>query len=459
MRVTELRDKYPVFEYKSFAWNAQGSNLRVHWEMEAGDLRYWPEVTIYDAGREARIIDKREVDNLVFHLGLAEIFSYWKATCSPTIEVSAGYLDEWQVNWWQDLLVKGMGQYFYENSIDFTEKNFLRYIVTNKGVIKHTSILSRKISGVLVPVGGGKDSAVTLELLSRRFGIGEVSALGMNLARAEGLTPSIERIVSAAGVKDLVKVKRRIDPLIFELNKKGYLNGHVPFTAYLSFLSLFCARILGYSTVVFSNERSANEGNLTYLGLQINHQYSKTFEFEQKFQEYNHKYLTNVSYFSFLRPLYELQTAKLFSQMDKYFTLFRSCNIGYKTDSWCCQCAKCLGVFIALYPFVKTEKLVSVFGHNLLEDRKLLPTAIEMFGAGKAKPFDCLGTFEETVVAFYLCMQRYPGKNLPVLLDYYKSRILPQHPKIEEVIEKILNGWDKDNNLPDDYKRVLKKIL
>jgi len=56
-------------------------------------------------------------DNLVFNLGLIELLSYWKATCSREIEVQTHNLDKDQINWWKDLIFEGMGQFFYENKI------------------------------------------------------------------------------------------------------------------------------------------------------------------------------------------------------------------------------------------------------------------------------------------------------------------------------------------------------
>ena len=135
-----------------------------------------------------------------------------------------------------------------------------------------------------------------------------------------------------------------------------------------------------------SNERSSNEGNLEYQGTIINHQYSKSFEFEKKFREYNEKYLSGVNYFSFLRPLYELQIMKLFSEMPKYHPIFRSCNVGQKTDSWCRACPKCMSVYLGLKLFIPENELNAIFGGEVRIDKEQL----------LARPFECVGTLEET---------------------------------------------------------------
>jgi len=70
------------------------------------------------------------------------------------------------------------------------------------------------------------------------------------------------------------------------LNAAGYLNGHVPISAYYAFYACFVAVLLGYKFVSISQERSSNEGTVDFHGLSVNHQYSKTFEFEEKFRKY-----------------------------------------------------------------------------------------------------------------------------------------------------------------------------
>src|SRR5581483_11987786 len=168
----------------------------------------------------------------------------------------------------------------------------------------------------LVLTSGGKDSAVTLELL-RQAGI-DFDCLLLNP------TPAALAIARQAGCGRTFIVRRSIDPKLLELNAAGYLNGHTPFSALLAFLGVTVATLNGYRRVIVSNERSAEEPGIEYLGYAINHQYSKTFEFETKFRDYCARHLrVGVEYFSLLRPLYELQIAKIFSRHPQYFPLFR----------------------------------------------------------------------------------------------------------------------------------------
>ncbi|MBT9148438.1 MAG: hypothetical protein DDT32_02212 [Syntrophomonadaceae bacterium] len=211
------------------------------------------------------------------------------------------------------------------------------------------------------------------------------------------------------------------------------------------------AVIFDYKYIALSNEKSSNEGNLKYLGQTINHQWSKSFEFEKKFREYSKKYLTkDVEYFSFLRPLYEIQIAKLFSKYPKYFNVFLSCNQAYKTASgtkkplktWCGKCSKCLFVFTILYPFLKEKGWLKIFRKNLFNDKKLLPLMQQLIGKRGFKPFECVGTKKESLVAFYLSWKKNKEEktSFPALLKYFQNKILQKYPNLEKESKKILNS-------------------
>ena len=243
-------------------------------------------------------IDKKRlgnIDNLVFHLGLIELLSYWKAFCSPEISIKCGSLDKQQIEWWKDLILNGMGEFFYQNRIDFRGSNFLKI---TSGLKKNNLFTGKLKSDILVPISGGKDSIVTLELLK------PVKCFGLNP------TSATKKIMKIAGCKKPIIVKRKIDKKLLELNRKGFLNGHTPFSAYLAFLTVFCGIIFNYKYIALSNERSSNEGNLKYLGKIINHQYSKTFDFEKKFRQYSKKYLgKDIEYFNKL--IKEIKSRKI----------------------------------------------------------------------------------------------------------------------------------------------------
>lgn len=412
-----LRKKYPSFIYQKYFWKISKRNLSIWFDFKIEpNLKFQPKVIIKNVNRERlNQIGEEILNNLVFHLGLIEILSYWKTTCSPEIVIKAGFLNKKQIRWWKDLIIKGMGQFFYENKIDFTKPNFLKIISKSNNHTKRTAVkkLSLLQNRILVPVGGGKDSILTLEKLKAQG-----NEIGCFLVNP---TEVMRKIVKVAKIKDLIIVKREIDPALLELNKRGFLNGHTPITAVLSFLSVLAAVLFDYKNIAFSNEKSANEGNLKYLGKIINHQWSKSLEFEKKFSYYCQKYLVkNINYFSFLRKYTELEITKMFTKYPQYFSIFSSCNVVLAKKlkrRWCGNCPKCLFIYTSLYPFLEKKQLLRIFGRDIFENKKLLLAMKSLTGEGGHKPFECVGTKKESKLAFKLSLEKAKKEGkIPYLL-------------------------------------------
>jgi len=303
-------------------------------------------------------------------------------------------------------------------------------------------------------MSGGKDSALSVQLL-REVGR-EFHCLLLNPM------PAAEAITAQVGDRMPIIVRRTIDPRLLALNQAGYLNGHTPFSAYLAILGVTCAALSGYGHVIVANERSADEGNVEFLGNEVNHQYSKTLRFESAFRWYSDTYLTNgIQYFSLLRPLYEIQIARLFARYPQYFTSFTSCNRKQKEGGWCRQCAKCLSTFALLYPFLRTEEVIHIFGEDLFERTEAVPLTRELLGFTEHKPFECVGTREEMLVALYLGIQRVRSQSgtLPVALRFVEAEVVPQHPNLPERAESLLRSWGDHHHVPPQYVELLKQHL
>ena len=176
---------------------------------------------------------------------------------------------------------------------------------------------------------------------------------------------------------------RTIDPLLFDMNQQGYYNGHVPISGIIAFVLTTAAYLYNYKYIIMSNEKSANEGNTVMDGIEINHQRSKSYQFESDFSEYIKKYLSpDVEYFSLLRGIYELKIAKLFSKYSEYFDIFSSCNNNFKiienskldqssNQRRCCNCPKCAFVYAILRPFISNEDTTQIFGQELYDNPQL----------------------------------------------------------------------------------------
>jgi len=446
MTFKELRKKYPEFAYESYSWKQKEKDLHVSFVFKSSELEFNPSVVIKNVS--VKKLDKAVLNNLVFNLGMIEVFSYWKVVCSKTIVVKAGTLDKKQIKWWKDILFNGMGQFFYENKIDFTVPDFVEFVSMGKEKFKKGKVSGK---GILVPVGGGKDSAVTLELV-KSFKK-DVDCFSLNP------TVSAKEMFKVSGYKNMFVAERKIEEKLLVLNRKGYLNGHTPFIAYLSFLMVLVSYLNNKKFIVLSNEDSSNEGNVKWLGHDINHQYSKTYDFEKKFREYSSEYLiTGLEYFSILRLLYEIQIARIFSYMKNYFPVFISCNEAEKTYSgtrektgkWCSACSKCLFVYMVLYPFLTKEELLSIFKEDLFEKKELLSILKELIGEKPVKPFECVGTRKEALVALYLAYKKSGG--LPYLLGYFEKNIFPKHKNWEEMVIEVMDHWNKKNFIPKYFK-------
>jgi hypothetical protein len=223
---------------------------------------------------------------------------------------------------------------------------------------------------------------------------------------------------------EVLVIRRKIDHTLLELNAQGYLNGHTPFSAMLAFYTRLASALSGIPNVALSNENSANES--TVIGTSVNHQYSKSLEFEDDFRNYcsskNFNFQFSIfNYFSFLRPLSELQIAMLFSRFTAYHDVFRSCNVGSKEDIWCGHCAKCLFAYIILSPFIEPARLNQIFGKSMLDDTTLELEFRQLIGEAETKPFECVGTVSEVRQALAMMQARWYPTSRPALLKDLKD--------------------------------------
>ncbi|HTX87343.1 MAG TPA: hypothetical protein VMC08_00005, partial [Bacteroidales bacterium] len=383
----KFRKRFPFFSYEGFDYtrHSEGLQVRYHFDL-SGTWQFEP--SLFIPSRSFYLPERPDpaaLEHLLFHIGMAEMISYWKAACPEKILIKKYALSSRQIRWWKNLIYKGLGEFFYLNSIRIPENDFVEIIPGKEKKLPPFSLSTDE--STLIPVGGGKDSAVTLELLGSLPG-----SLPMILNPREASLGTLRS--KGLGEDQYVNVQRTIDPLLLKLNEEGYLNGHTPFSALLAFITLLAAALTGKRYIALSNESSANEATIKATG--INHQYSKTMEFERDFRQYVSEFITrDIEYFSFLRPLNELQIASLFSSFPQYFPVFKSCNAGSKTDTWCGKCAKCLFTYIVLAPFLGKEQLHKIFGRDLFADPTLIQVLDDLTGNSETRPFDCVGTVGE----------------------------------------------------------------
>jgi len=446
----KLRAEYPFLAYDGFDYQYADKGLRVQFHFSLSD-KYVFHPTLMVPAKDFFIpgnINESFLENILFQIGMVESISYWKAACPPKLVVRGYSLSQEQVKWWKKLYYNGLGEFLYLNGISVKPEDFIQIESDRGHPFKPFSLQLENTA--IVPVGGGKDSVVTLEILGNDNG---------NIPLIVNPRDASKGTVMKMGLyyDSIVEVQRSIDPVLLELNAKGFLNGHTPFSALLAFVSVLAAGLSGKKYIALSNESSASES--TIKGSEINHQYSKSLEFEKDLRNYvNHFITPGIEYFSFLRPLNELQIARLFSEFPKYFDVFKSCNVGSKTDTWCGCCAKCLFTYIILSPFVPHEKLESVFGKNLLKDVELWPLLQQLSGMTGSKPFDCIGTVDEVNAALQMTINTISETGLPELLKLYMgSEIYLRYKNFDA--GALLNSFNENHFLPGDYEALLRSKI
>lgn len=337
------------------------------------------------------------LQSLLIILGL----SYYKLYI-PSKVVLSFKLSKSQADFWSTVYRRGLGEFCYRNSID--PQKIATFPSSN---VKVSPALMDVKDRALLGIGGGKDSIVAAELL--RKADQDFHSFVIETQRKDMIGEAVTKLID----KPVLKIKRTLDPKIFESHEGSY-DGHIPISAIFAFLGLLGAAAYGYKYVIVGNEHSSNFGNLEYKGEVINHQWSKTAEFEAMLQAYMRKFLTpDITYVSVLRQMYELRIAKIFAGLKKYHKTFSSCNRSYRVHKeraeslWCGECAKCAFTFLMLTPFLPKRELIAIFGKNMLDDRALIPMYRDLLGFGELKPFDCVGTFEESRAAFWIARKTY----------------------------------------------------
>ncbi|MBQ3318662.1 UDP-N-acetylmuramoyl-L-alanine--D-glutamate ligase [Candidatus Saccharibacteria bacterium] len=443
----EFIKKYPDFTFESYSYDLKTDHLDLSFCFKIDNLAEFRPSWRFPRSKNTEI-DEKVLNRLVLNLGLAESMSYWKATCSPNFHVEAGPVAD--ISWWSKQFKNGLAEFFYRNGL-INKTKPINFIADSDS--SHRPSPSRNQDSVLVPVGGGKDSVVSLELLK---------------TTKKSIHPFVinpkdvhENVLSIAGLeKNLLAAERKIDPKLLELNDRGFLNGHTPFSLLVAFASSLAAYLNGIEDIALSNESSANEKTAEIAGQSVNHQYSKSLEFEKDFRAYIGSATgATVNYFSLLRPLEDTAIAALFAEHKEYFDAFRSCNLGSKESPWvwCKNCPKCLFTNLILAPFTTLEERKRIFGADLFADASLLPIFKQLIGDAPEKPFECVGTVAESYLAAYAALKKHEYKSLPPLLEYFEKTHTGEGDDERKIpyFALHLSSFAPEHNLPFEYEKLM----
>ncbi|MFN3891767.1 MAG: hypothetical protein ACK4MV_15330 [Beijerinckiaceae bacterium] len=387
-------------------------------------------------------------------LWLAAGVSYYKTCLPPRIEVEGATLSDDQRRFFQTLYIDGLGEFGVRNSVDVALRvDFMNARCAPGNPRTATCPPLPRRAAVLV--GGGKDSLVSVEIL--RAGGEPMTLFAVNPKK-----PIIE--CAAASGLPFAQVARHLDPLLFELNEKGALNGHVPITAIVSFIAVAAAFVEGFDTVVLSNERSADQGNVFAGGREVNHQYSKTTQAERDIAAQIATHIhSGLTYLSLLRPLSEAHIAALMARATRYDEAFTSCNRSFQINPkttpkrWCGDCPKCRFSFLMLAESMGRARIERVFGKNMLEDEAQLTGYEELAGLSGHKPWECVGELAESGAALLRLADMDEWKDAAVVRAL-AARIAALMPDRDAVWRELMTP-SQDHRLPPRYERMLRDYL
>ncbi|MFH0856325.1 MAG: UDP-N-acetylmuramoyl-L-alanine--D-glutamate ligase [bacterium] len=458
------------FEFVSYKWNAKIGQAVFKYKiifknsapMEFTDTLILPQTV--------KPKDNITLDKILHNLHLMLGISYYKLYVPEKIKLNEPISKE-QAGFFNIVYRKGLGEFCFDNNLDPDKIAKFPYKKINNPQPNQSVKNNQANNRILVGIAGGKDSIVASEILKEQ---GE-EITGFIVDTQGGDTMQIpDRIAKMMGIKS-IKIRHILDKKIFQ-NLEGSFSGHVPFSAIVAFIGLFTAFLYDFSYVAAANEYSANFGNMVYKGEIINHQWSKASEFENLLQGYVKKFITqDIIYFSPLRPFYEIRIAEMFSKYKKYFPYFTSCNENFKKVSklgknnlWCGKCPKCVFIFTMFSTFLSKKELQEIFNKNLFDDKELFPIFNYLLGFGKLKPFDCVGTFEEMRVAFYMAAKKHKNaaaikkylpdviKNLPpgTVKEVFKTNPAPSIPerfRFLGIKSALILGYGKEGKTTHQY--------
>ena len=82
----------------------------------------------------------------------------------------------------------------------------------------------------------------------------------------------------------------------------------------------------------------------------------------------------------------------------------------------------------------------------------------KLLGLSPEKPFECVGMRDEVILSSHLTLKKYldEKKELPILISHF-AEICGKDYDAENEYKKMISRFDENNNLPSDFKEILKE--
>lgn len=418
----QLKDASLFFNFQDFTGRHFSTELRYSESIEE-TLRSYPAQSVYRLANYLGIAHCLYCFNYDYY---DEIIAYFR-------------LDDTEQAFFEQLLLAGMAEFRYVNHLNIHQKTYVQGVHELPGTHDDRGKCP-SLAGAIVLNGGGKDGAVAAETT---HAIGEAFTWFTITNRSAST-----KVVAASAVNDALTVQR----IHTRPEKPGTLKGHKPFSAVLGFHVTLAALIGHRRYAIAGNEYSANEPSLAVDDFIINHQYSKSYQFERDLANLIDRLGVGVSYFSILRPLYELQILKIFEDFPQYHREFISCNIGVLNGFWCLTCDKCAFLVLALSA-LNPDVVEKIWGdRQLVIKSELRRSIIALVSPDTPKPFECVGTLEECQLALgMMARNRTFWSTLP---SEFRQEVQAYIPPDLSVLEKRIMGTvDRPEHIPEDLRR------
>lgn len=385
------------FIYRSFEVEPGGQTVQFGYEIIHGGQRF----ELAESLRfPTPLPDNPAIQAGLRALHLALGVSYYKIFVSPKI-VQPYQMSAAEADFWNSAYRNGLGEFLYVNDLTpevlakFSAQEGQQFPVGEPG----------NNSGVLLALGGGKDSIVAGELMKS---LGQdVSGFVMATGQQLGQTKAVAETMGIT----LLTVERRIDPKLLELQKMpDAYRGHVPISLIFGLTGTVLALATGKKFVVVGNEASASLPRIQGNFGAVNHQWSKSLEAEAALQAFIHSNIDgSLTYFSAIREMSSVAVAKTFASYPAYFEVFTSDNSVFRLDPgqrpagrWSLTSPKSLSSFILLGPWLAEADLLRTFSRNFLDEASLESLFLSLIGVEGEQPLDCVGTVDELTLSLNL---------------------------------------------------------
>lgn len=443
------------FTYRDMTWFPDRYQAVFRYELAGPTMatESFEEVIQFTPTQATDRVDTERVTSLLTLLGLVLATSYYKAAAPGRFVIDVPGVTDAAIDYLRQVLKDGLAEFAYRN--DFPAPLEPDIIVTHDTATAWPEESWREVSGdPLVPIGGGKDSVVTVEILQRQRLHPIQFAVNAN--------PIIHNVARVSG-HPLITARRTIDRRLLELNTQGALNGHVPVTAMNSLIALIQARILGLGPVVMSNEASASEATVSWGSMEVNHQWSKSLEAESALQDVlgPQAGLGPDHYFSLLRPFSELRIAGVFATLPRYHHVATSCNRAFRLEAeslgWCGECDKCRFIFLVLSAYLSPGALRAIFGTDILNDEAHIPGFEALLGLDHHKPFECVGSEAESTVALSFAARRPDWARHAVVKHFLDTipQLAAPHPELEQ---PVFDTHESSAHIPEPYQKAQRAL-